>query len=66
MAEAAKSFRYNYGDPVCQKAVGLQPVELQQIDIVLWNRLTAFLKFCTVKQAGVILPLMQPGDRVFL
>ena len=53
MAEAAKSFRYNYGNPVYQKAVGLQTVELQLIDIVLWNRLTAFLKFFTVKLAGV-------------
>ena len=59
MAEAAKCFRYNYGDPVYQKAVGLQTVELQSIDIVLWNRLTAYLKLLTMKLVGIKLPFVQ-------
>ena len=59
MAETAKSFRYNYGDPVYQKAVGLQPIELQSIDIVLWNRLTAYLKLLTMKLVGIKLPFVQ-------
>ena len=66
MAETAKGFSYNNSNPIYQKAVGLQTVVLQNIDIALGNRFTTHLKFFTVKFAGIILPFLKPRDPVFL